>query len=102
MSTANDQSSGIATDSSAGTASGAGAGIATSTRSGTAERDTEPCPAPPPVLYDCLLGELQAARAASPGGVLSDESESAFAERLDDLWWQMTDEEQDAWNARTP
>lgn len=98
MSTADDQSSGIATATSSGTAPNAGAGIATSTRSGTAERDTEPCAAPAPVLYDSLIDELQAARAAA-GGRLSDESESAFVERLDELWWQMTDEEQDAWNA---
>jgi len=86
------------------TANEQGSGIATSTRSGTAERetrDTEPCAAPAPVLYDSLLEELQAARVAA-GGTLPDESESAFAERLDDLWWQMSDEEQDAWNARTP
>jgi hypothetical protein len=96
MSTANVESSGIAT--------GESSGIAPTTRSGTAERaerDTEPCAAPAPVLYDSLLEELHAARVAA-GGTLPDASESAFAERLDDLWWQMTDEEQDAWNARTP
>jgi hypothetical protein len=80
------------------TADGESSGIATSTWSGTAERDTEPCAAPAPVLYDELIDELLAARVAA-GGALSAESESAFVERLDDLWWQMTDDEQHAWNA---
>lgn len=61
---------------------------------------TDPCAAPAPVLYASLIEELEATR-ASHGGALSDESESAFVERLDDLWWQMTDEEQDDYKAQT-
>jgi hypothetical protein len=63
------------------------------------ERDTEPAPAPPAVLYASLVNELHEARAAA-GGALSEDDESAFAERLDDLWWELTDEEQDDYLAR--
>jgi hypothetical protein len=78
-------------DNTDGIASRPGPGIATD------ERDTEPCAAPAPALYASLMEELEAARQQ---GALSDASESAFAERLEDLWWDLTDDEQDAWNAQ--
>lgn len=61
--------------------------------------DTDPCPAPPVVLYASLMDELVAERAKA-GGTLSEDAEAGFAERLDDLWWQLSNEEQDTWNAQ--
>ncbi len=96
------------------TAPTSSAGIAESTRPGTAERessgiadderDTQPCPPPPPAseaaaMYAETMEDLQRARQAA-GGSLSEEQESAFVERLDELWWALTDDEQRQAEAR--
>jgi len=45
--------------------------------------------------YRELLGELLFEREAA-GGELSEEQESDYAERLDDVWWQLSAEERQA------
>lgn len=63
------------------------------------ERDTDPCAPPPAVLYTSILEELEEARRAA-GGTLSQSSEAAFVERLDELWWKLSADEQDALDAQ--
>jgi hypothetical protein len=107
------------------TAAGESSGIATSTRPGTTEptcaadvvtqlgekpsgaprtpadhptpeRDTDPAPRDPAAaaMYAETLDDLLRARTTA-GGALSEEQESAFVERLDALWWQMSDDERE-------
>ena len=63
------------------------------------EPKTDPCGPPPAVLYLSVLEELEQAR-RNAGGRLPDETESAFVERLDDLWWELSSDEQDDINAQ--
>lgn len=51
--------------------------------------------------YRALMNELVAARAAE-GGTLPVEVESTYAERLNDLWWLLSDEEQTEYENGAP
>lgn len=46
--------------------------------------------------YSKLMNELLLLR-ETEGGTLSDEIESTYVERLDALWWQLSEEEQNAY-----
>lgn len=48
--------------------------------------------------YRRLMSELLILREAE-GGDLPDDLESSYVERLDDLWWKLTEAEQDEYEA---